>query len=66
MLGITWLELVTCIEATPEICRVYKIAYSIPFSVYSDFDKYVRYECLQVQSTLQFVLVPEGSNCVGY
>ena len=63
MLGITWLELVTCIEATPENSRVYKIAYSLPFS---DFDKYVRYECLQVQSTLQFVLVPEGSNCVGY
>ena len=36
MLGITWLELVTCIEATPEICRVYKIAYSLPFSVYGE------------------------------
>ena len=34
MLGITWLELVTCIEATPENSRVYKIAYSLPFSVY--------------------------------
>ena len=29
MLGITWFELVTCIEETPEIFKLNKIPYSL-------------------------------------